>query len=179
MPTFTYTKQADYVLDQLFGIARINELKNSLRYLAEDVLGDPSANTDKVNFGSATAAAADAIGTTMTATGANAVLSSITGDKSFPGGIATGGGTDYLKWKILSGTSDGSGLLQLTHGLTASKILGISGYILSSSGTYYTEVETSDTILNSKNWDATYARIKIGYSSFYSRPGKILVFHIP
>ena len=47
MATYTYTPIADYILDDLLGFASINAIKNNIRYLAEDVLGDPSANSDK------------------------------------------------------------------------------------------------------------------------------------
>jgi hypothetical protein len=49
MATFSYSKIADAVLDQLWGFASVNSLKNSLRYIAEDILGDPSANSDLIS----------------------------------------------------------------------------------------------------------------------------------
>lgn len=51
MATFTYTKLADFILDDLFGFSSANSLKNSIRYLAEDVLGDPAANSDEPGVG--------------------------------------------------------------------------------------------------------------------------------
>lgn len=66
MPNFSYTKIADYILDDLFGFAEINSLKNSLRYIAEDILGDPSTNSDAINFSSITGAAANAVIETYT-----------------------------------------------------------------------------------------------------------------
>lgn len=60
MPTFSYTKLGNFILDQLYGFTSANALKNSLRYVAEDVLGDPSANSDKVNAAGYTAASANA-----------------------------------------------------------------------------------------------------------------------
>lgn len=78
MATYSYTKLADYILDQLWGFASVNSLKNSLRYIGEDVLGDPSANSDKVNFSQITAAAANAAGLAMTSTGANNIIEKYT-----------------------------------------------------------------------------------------------------
>ena len=48
MATFTYTKIADFILDDLFGFASANSLKNSVRYIAEDILGDPASNSDLI-----------------------------------------------------------------------------------------------------------------------------------
>jgi len=60
MAVFSYTKLANWILDDLFGFASANALKNSLRYVAEDVLGDPSANAEKINAAGYTAASANA-----------------------------------------------------------------------------------------------------------------------
>ncbi len=73
MPTYTYTKLADFILDQLWGYASANAIKNSLRYIAEDVLGDPSANSDKLSPTSA-----NNVGTQMTSTGANNIINQYT-----------------------------------------------------------------------------------------------------
>lgn len=48
MPTYSYTEIADYILDQLWGFASANSLKNSLRYIAEDILGSPHENSDAI-----------------------------------------------------------------------------------------------------------------------------------
>lgn len=48
MAVFSYTQIADYILDQLWGFASSNSLKNSVRYIAEDILGNPSANSNNV-----------------------------------------------------------------------------------------------------------------------------------
>ena len=39
MAIFSYTKIADYILDQFWGFVSANSLKNSVRHVAEDVLG--------------------------------------------------------------------------------------------------------------------------------------------
>jgi hypothetical protein len=49
---FTYSKLPDYLLDDLFGFQSANAIKNSTRYLAEDIMGDPSSNGNAVNFAS-------------------------------------------------------------------------------------------------------------------------------
>jgi hypothetical protein len=43
---FTYTKHAAYIQDQLFGKVLLNEMKNDIRYLGEDILGDPAGHGD-------------------------------------------------------------------------------------------------------------------------------------
>lgn len=74
MAHFTYTKVPDAVLDQLLGFTTLNSIKNSGRYIAEDVLGDPSANSDQVNAAAYTEDSADAVGIAMGNDGANAVI---------------------------------------------------------------------------------------------------------
>jgi hypothetical protein len=49
MATYSYTQIADYILDQLFGYASANALKNSVRYIAEDILKHPAGNSDKIS----------------------------------------------------------------------------------------------------------------------------------
>jgi len=50
MATFTYTKIADFILDDLFGFASSNAIKDNTRYIAEDILGDPASNSDASAF---------------------------------------------------------------------------------------------------------------------------------
>lgn len=50
--SYTYTKLADYIIDQLWGYQSVNLLKNNIRYLAEDIFGDPSVNSNQVSMGS-------------------------------------------------------------------------------------------------------------------------------
>jgi len=105
--------------------------------------------------------------------GTDAAILSTTGELRTVLGIAATG-TDYIKWKILSGTSDGSGILSINHGLTGSNIRGIVGYIFNGSTEYATA--TYGSLDGNIHWYATTAAIKIeGYNS---QPGKILVFYV-
>jgi hypothetical protein len=47
---FTYSKLPDYLLDDLFGFQSANKVKDSTRYIAEDIMGDPFSNGNQVNF---------------------------------------------------------------------------------------------------------------------------------
>lgn len=116
---FTYFKMADFIVDFLFGKTSATKMNQSIRYIAEDVLGDPSANANKPNFSGITATAATAvaaqmsatdaqtIATTMGATGANTVAASrtrATGTSVGAGGVAISSSSSTYA----SGTDTGS-----------------------------------------------------------------------
>lgn len=52
--SYTYTKIADYIIDQLWGYQSANLMKNNIRFLAEDILNDPFSNNNQVSMGSRT-----------------------------------------------------------------------------------------------------------------------------
>lgn len=47
---FTWTTIADFILDDFFGFAEYNQLKNNAEYIQTDILGDPAGNSDVITL---------------------------------------------------------------------------------------------------------------------------------
>jgi hypothetical protein len=105
--------------------------------------------------------------------GTTAASLSTTGNLRAVLGVAATG-TDYIRWKILSGTSNASGEVIVAHGLTAADIRGLVGYIFNGTAQYAQSYTVSGNCR--QDWDGTNA--KIGIAGFTSQPGKILVFYV-
>lgn len=146
MPTYSYTKLADYILDQLWGFASVNSLKNSLRYIGEDILGDPSANGDKIpalNFdnGATHGGRLNFNGGTTSYVGSDAtgLIFQVAGFTSatIPSGVANSIIDAYTR---TTGTS---------VGVRGVAISGSSGSFSSTSGSYVDVTNLSVTIISS------------------------------
>jgi hypothetical protein len=204
MSVFTYTKIPAYTVKQWFGYLRSNELRQNTRYIAEDILGDPSSNSDKISAAFREIRLA-ATGKFYLDGGVDTYVEEVSSGKigfitngvqvlnvgpvdeittqysedadkeiainyygyaggltryrsvniyngktltmakfdgtdrslSVAGGISSGGG-DKIKWKILSGTASGIGILTVAHGLTQANIRGVTGFIYNGSDSYNT-----------------------------------------
>ena len=104
-----------------------------------------------------------------------ATFSGVDGTLEVPLGMRSGVSADAIKWKILSGTTNGSGTVSFTHGLTSSTIKGVIGHIESSTGN---AVFYESSYSHGLSWDDTVVWMRMASSTYYTKPAKVIVFYV-